>query len=101
MKQKLLGGAFVLASTILAACGGYGGTYYVRSGPPAPRYYGPVGTAPGIGFVWTDGYWDWRGSNWYWVEGRWMRPPHGHAVWVAPQWRHDGHGYRFHRGYWR
>jgi len=101
MKQKLLGGAFVVASTILAACGGYGGSYYVRSGPPAPRYYGAVGRSPGIGFVWTDGYWDWRGNNWNWVDGRWMRPPHGRRVWVAPQWRRDGHGYRLRRGYWR
>ena len=102
MKQKLLGGALVLASTILAACGaGYGGGYYVRSGPPAPRYYGAVGRSPGFGFVWTDGYWDWRGNNWYWVDGRWMRPPHGRTVWVAPQWRRDGHGYRMRRGYWR
>ena len=102
MKQKLLGGALVLASTILSACGaGYGGGYYVRSGPPAPRYYGAVGRSPGVGFVWTDGYWDWRGNNWYWVDGRWMRPPHGHTVWVAPQWRRDGHGYRMRRGYWR
>jgi len=102
MKQKLLGGAFVLASTILAACGaGYGGGYYVRSGPPAPRYYGAMGRSPGFGFVWTDGYWDWRGNNWYWVDGRWMRPPHHRSVWVAPQWRRDGHGYRLRRGYWR
>jgi hypothetical protein len=103
MKQKLLVGAFVLGSTILAACGGgyYGGSMYVRTAPPAPRYYGPMGRAPGYGFVWTNGYWDWRGNNCNWVDGRWMRPPRGRAAWVAPEWRHDGRGYRFHRGYWR
>jgi hypothetical protein len=103
MKQKLLVGAFVLGSTILGACGGgyYGGSMYVRTAPPAPRYYGPMGRAPGYGFVWTNGYWDWRGNNWNWVDGRWMRPPRGRAAWVAPEWRHDGRGYRFHRGYWR
>jgi len=102
MRQKLLGGAFVLASTILGACGGgYGGGYYVQSGPPAPRYYGAIGVAPGPGFVWTNGYWDWRGRNWAWVDGRWMRPPRGRAHWVAPEWRREGRGYRLRRGYWR
>ena len=103
MKQKLLGGAFVLASTILGACGGgyYGGGYYAQSAPPAPRYYGAVGVAPGAGFVWTNGYWDWRGNNWAWVDGRWVRPPHSRAVWVSPEWRREGHGYRFHKGHWR
>jgi len=103
MKQKLLGGVLVVAGTIFgAACaGGYGGGYYVRSGPPAPRYYGAVGRAPGPGFVWTNGYWDWRGNNWYWTDGRWLRPPRGRSQWVAPEWRRDGRGYRMRRGYWR
>jgi hypothetical protein len=103
MKQKLLAGAFVLAGAILGACGGgyYGGSMYVRTAPPAPRYYGPIGSAPGLGFVWTNGYWDWRGNNWAWVDGRWLRPPHRRSVWVNPEWRHDGRGYRFRRGYWR
>jgi WXXGXW repeat (2 copies) len=103
MRKKFLAGAVVLFGTILAACGGYGGYgggYYVRYAPPAPRYEA-VGIAPGPGFVWTNGYWDWRGNNWYWVGGRWMRPPHRGRVWVAPEWRYEGRGYRFHRGYWR
>ena len=100
MRQKLLAGAFVVSAAILSGCAG-GGVYYASYAPPAPRYYAPVGVAPGPGFVWTNGYWDWRGRNWAWVEGRWMRPPHARAVWVAPEWRHEGRGYRFHRGYWR
>jgi hypothetical protein len=100
MKQKILAGAFVLFSTMLAACAGAGGGYYVRYGPPTPRY-GIVGVAPGPGYVWTNGYWDWRGGRWAWMEGRWVRPPRPHAVWVSPEWRHEGRGWRFHRGRWR
>jgi hypothetical protein len=100
MKRKILGGAFVLFGTILSACAGAGGGYYVRYGPPPPRY-AVVGVAPGPGYVWTNGYWDWRGGQWFWMEGRWMRPPRPHAVWVAPEWRRHGNGYRLHRGYWR
>ena len=59
MRQKLLGGALLAASAILGACGGgYGGGYYVRYAPPAPRYYGAMGVAPGPGYLWTNGYWD-------------------------------------------
>ncbi|HTS25989.1 MAG TPA: hypothetical protein VMH81_08940 [Bryobacteraceae bacterium] len=99
MKPKILAGVFVLFGTMWSACAG-GGAYYVRYAPPAPRY-AVVGVAPGPGYVWTTGYWDWRGGNWAWVEGRWQRPPRARAAWVAPEWRHEGRGYRFHRGYWR
>src|ERR1041385_4666046 len=100
MKKRLLAAAFVLAGTILTGCAGGYGSGYVRYGPPAPRY-GAVGYAPGPGYVWADGYWDWRGNSWAWSQGRWGRPPRRHAVWVAPAWQREGRGYRFHRGYWR
>jgi len=98
-KQKILAGAFLVLGTLSTACAS-NGAYYVRYGPPAPRYVA-VGVAPGPGYVWTSGYWNWRGGNWGWVEGRWMRPPRPHAVWVPHEWRQEGRGYRFHRGYWR
>ena len=100
MKYTALAGAVVLAAAVLAGCGGGYGIYYTQYAPPPPRYTA-VGVAPGPGYMWTAGWWDWRGHNWTWVEGRWVRPPRPHAVWVAPEWRREGRGYRFHRGYWR
>ena len=99
MKANFLAGTVVLLGTVLAGCAG-GGVYYASYGPPAPRYR-VIGVAPGPGYVWTNGYWDWRGRNWTWVEGRWMRPPRARATWVAPEWRQDGRRWRFRRGYWR
>jgi len=99
MTRKMLSIAALMAAAVMSGCAAQG-AYVVRYGPPPPRY-GVVGVAPGPGFVWTDGYWDWRGSNWFWVSGRWVRPPHARAVWVRPEWRHEGNGWRFHRGYWR
>src|SRR3954470_21069049 len=99
MKKILLFGA-LCAGSLLTACGP-GATYAsVRVGPPAPRY-GVRGFAPGPGYVWTDGYWDWRGNNWHWMDGRWMRPPHRRAVWVPGAWVESNHRWRFRRGYWR
>ena len=88
-----------LALATLAACGpAYVGA---RIGPPPPPVVGVVGVAPGPGYVWTDGFWDLRGSRWVWVGGRWMRPPRPHAAWVPGYWAPRGGHYYWRRGYWR
>ena len=100
MKRKLLPLAAVVLGTILSACA-VNGAYVSRYGPPPPPTYGIVGVAPGPGFVWTDGFWDWRGSNWFWVSGRWVRPPHSRAVWVPGNWTQVHGRWMLRRGYWR
>jgi len=82
---------------VQAACAG---GYYVAAPPPPPRY-GAVGYAQGPGFVWVDGFWDWRGGNWFWAGGSWQRPPRAGAVWVPHRWVPAGRGYRLVRGHWR
>ena len=99
MRTKILSGALLAATAVLAGCAG-GGYVAAYQGPPPPRY-GVVGVAPGPGYLWTDGWWDLRGRNWVWVQGRWVRPPRRSAVWVRPEWRREGDRWRFHRGYWR
>ncbi len=86
----------------LIGCGG-GGPYYagVTVGPPAPLVYGPVGVAPGPGYVWTDGFYDWNGGAWRWHSGRWARPPYPRARWIRPRYQRHGHGYRMYPGHWR
>jgi hypothetical protein len=69
--------------------------------PPPPRFVGPVGVAPGPGYVWTNGFWDWNGGRWVWVDGRWGSPPRGHRVWVEPYYHRYHDGYHYHRGHWR
>ena len=98
MKMKLLAASALMMGTLLAACGG--GYVVAAYGPPPPRY-GVVGVAPGPGYIWTEGYWNLSGGQWAWAPGRWVRPPRAHAAWVAPEWRHEGRGYRFYRGHWR
>src|SRR5215831_1143045 len=99
MKRRLLMGVVTLG-TMLAGCAG--GTYVsARFGPPPPPRFGVVGVAPGPGYIWAEGFYDLRGSNWVWVPGRWMRPPRGRTVWVPHEWRNESGRYRLHRGYWR
>lgn len=98
MKRNFWAASVILLGTVLTACGG--GYVVAAYGPPPPRY-GVVGVAPGPGYVWTEGYWNLSGGQWAWVGGRWMHAPRAHAVWVAPEWRHEGRGYRFYRGHWR
>jgi hypothetical protein len=89
-----------LGSIAMIACGpGYGA--YVVAGPPAPYVAGPLGYAPGPGYVWVDGYWNLNGGRWGWVNGRWARPPYRGARWDRDRWERHGNNWRFHRGHWR
>ena len=57
--------------------------------------------APGEGYVWVGGYHRWDGNAYVWTPGEWQRPPHEHAVWVAPRWEHRNGGYVFVEGRWK
>ena len=99
-RTKLLAAAVILFGSALSACGGYGAGYVAVGPPPAPRY-GVIGYAPGPGYVWTDGYWNYTGHGWAWINGRWMRPPRGRHTWMRSEWRHEGGRWRYHEGHWR
>ncbi|HUB79494.1 MAG TPA: hypothetical protein VMB03_11880 [Bryobacteraceae bacterium] len=99
MKRQFLAAGFMVAGMLFSGCAARGAVV-VGFAPPAPRY-AVVGVAPGPGFVWTEGFYNYSGGRYVWVPGRWMRPPHPHAAWVPGAWVREGRGYRFHRGYWR
>lgn len=69
--------------------------------PPARGRAERPGRSPQRGMLWIAGYWNWNGSQYEWVAGRWEAPPRPRAVWVAPQWRPGGAGWRFSPGRWR
>ena len=110
MKSKLLAMMLLAGGTLFAGgrfsvsvnIGGpgyYGPDYspgYYLPPPPAPMY-SYVPPSPGRGFVWVGGYWSPAGSRYQWRGGSWLRPPRGHARWVAPRY----HRNRYYPGYWR
>ena len=68
--------------------------------PPLPVYDQPP--IPGYGYIWIPGYWSWDDDQgqYYWVDGRWVRPPHAGYLWTPGYWDYDGDQYVFVDGYW-
>ena len=99
MKRQLMAAGFLIAGTLFSGCAARGAVV-VAYAPPVARY-AVLGVAPGPGYVWTEGFYDYRGGGYAWVPGRWMRPPRAHAVWVPGTWAQGRRGYEFRRGYWR
>jgi hypothetical protein len=98
IRKALLTG--VLAGTLAASAGLARVHFYVGVAPPAPIVETPP-PAPGVGYVWTPGYYNWNGSSYVWVNGGWAIPPGHFHHYVAGGWVHDGHGWYRTEGHWR
>jgi len=72
----------------------------IRIGPPPPVVE-RRGEPPERGFVWIDGYHRWDGDHYVWTPGRWERPPHPGAHWVAHRWVHRHGEWVLVEGHWR
>jgi opacity protein-like surface antigen len=72
----------------------------IRVGPPAPIVE-VRGAPPERGFVWIDGYHRYDGGRYVWTPGRWERPPHEGAHWVAHRWAHRHGEWVLVEGHWR
>jgi len=67
--------------------------------PPAlPVYVQPP--CPGIGYIWTPGYWAWDDDDYYWVPGTWVLAPSPGLLWTPGYWGWGGGLYVWHPGYW-
>jgi hypothetical protein len=96
MKKTAL--AILLALTLMPAASF--AQVVIRIGPPAPiveRRPPP----PDRGYVWIDGYHRYEGGQYIWTPGRWDRPPHPGAHWVAHRWVHRGDHWVLVEGHWR
>ena len=87
-----------LAAFSLVGCAARA-TYYAP--PPPPPRAGFYGHAPGPGYVWIDGFWDWRARSYAWAPGYWSRPPRPHAIWVPGRADYNHGRYSYRRGHWR
>lgn len=108
LKRSLLVLAATLAtSTLMVGCvvvpgghpyggGGQGGPVMVL--PPGPQVE-LIGVAPGPGFFWIGGFWNWAGGRHVWNGGHWEQNRQGQR-WAPHQWHRDGSGWREAPGRW-
>ena len=61
--------------------------------PPIPFYEQPY--APGPGYLWTPGYWDYSDFGYYWVPGVWVLPPRIGFLWTPGYWGYRSNRYIF------
>ncbi len=67
--------------------------------PPLPIYEQPA--MPGMGYIWTPGYWAYSDDGYFWVPGCWVRPAYRGALWTPGYWGYgEGGAYVFNAGYW-
>lgn len=92
-------GAATLGAALPAAAQVYGGVYYVQSAPPAPIYE-TVPVAPGAGYYWQPGYWNWNGYRYAWVRGQYAYAPYSGATWHPGHWAHGRYGWSWRAGHW-
>jgi hypothetical protein len=55
--------------------------------------------APREGYVWSPGYWNYNGTTYVWVDGRYL-PDQAGARYVAPRWESSNGRYAFYGERW-
>lgn len=98
MIKKILLGTMVAASLGIASAPAVEARdIYVQVAPPAPRV--EVVPAPRKGYLWTPGYWDYRGNRHVWVNGSYVRERRGYHY-AAPGWHERDGRWVLNRGSW-
>jgi hypothetical protein len=70
--------------------------YVVDEAPPPPRYRT---VQPRAGYVWVRGHWEWRGDQWFWVDGHWDRARTGYTY-MEGHWEQRGNRWHWVEGRW-
>jgi hypothetical protein len=97
MHKRFLSGLLLLSSSLSVALA----ADVVINVRPPKAVVEERGPRPDKEHVWVNGYQRWDGHGYAWEKGRWEKPPHAHASWVAPKYTHHGNGYVFTEGHWR
>ncbi len=101
MKTKLSNialAALLFAGLPLASSSAHVGISIGIAPPAIPIYEQPY--SPGLGYIWTPGYWDYADFGYYWVPGVWVRPPRVGFLWTPGYWGYQNGLYGFNDGYW-
>jgi hypothetical protein len=75
-------------------------TVPVNTPPPADKNDGDKPAAPGFGYIWVAGYWDYLDGNYIWRAGRWVQGKADYEY-VRARYEFDGKAWVFHRPHWK
>lgn len=74
----------------------------VNDAPPPDKTEGAHAAAPGFGYIWVAGYWDYLDGNFIWREGRWVQgKPDYEYVRARYQFDPQGKTWVFYRPHWK
>ncbi len=76
------------------------GAMMADSQPPPPLVEEAL-DQPGDGYVWTDGYWHWTGTEWVWISGMWEPPLEAGVVFIPPAYYTSGSSCLYVPGRWQ
>jgi hypothetical protein len=72
----------------------------VNDAPPPEKAEGARPAAPGFGYIWVSGYWDYLDGNYIWREGRWVQGKPDYEY-VRARYEQTGNSWVFHRPHWK
>jgi hypothetical protein len=105
MKMKLVNvllacalGSGIFGAALPASAQVYGGVY-IQTAPPA-AIYEAVPVAPGPGYFWVGGFWQWNGYRYAWTRGHYAYRPYAGAAWHAGHWVNGRRGWSWRAGQW-
>lgn len=75
-------------------------TVQVREAPPPDKTDVDKPQAPGYGYIWVAGYWDYLDGNYLWREGRWMQGKQDYEY-VRARYEQSNGAWVFHRPHWK
>jgi len=76
-------------------------TMQVRDAPPPEKTEtADKPAAPGMGYIWVAGYWDYLDGNYVWRDGRWVQAKPDYEY-VRARYEYDGKSWLFHRPHWK
>ncbi len=75
-------------------------TVQVNAAPPAEKEEASKPSAPGYGFIWVSGYWDYLDGNYVWRDGRWVQGKSDYEY-VRASYANEGGSWVFHRPHWK
>lgn len=97
---------FAGCATLSSSSGGSSGNpenqidISVNSAPPPEKTEGSRPAAPGFGYIWVGGYWDYLDGNYIWRDGRWVQGKPDYEY-VRARYEYDGKAWVFHRPHWK